>query len=234
MARSLGIPARVAVGFSPGRLGTDGRFTVTGKNSHAWPEAYIDGVGWLPFEPTPGRGIPGAEDYTGVADQDASEGITPDTPAATPTTVAPAAAATLPAGPTTVAPPPLARPQSTSRWIAVGTASTAVVVSLAGLWLLRRTGRRNAVEARWKRIRRRLERRGIKAEATETDAAFARRAAALLSGSSALLLPDLAGRVEAHRYGPADEWTDSDTAAFLVLAEQLKLEPKTRSKRTVT
>ena len=234
MARSLGIPARVAVGFSPGRLGTDGRFTVTGKNSHAWPEAYIDGVGWLPFEPTPGRGIPGAEDYTGVADQDASEGITPETPAATPTTVAPAAAATLPAGPTTVAPPPLARPQSTSRWVAVGTASTAVVVSLAGLWLLRRTRRRNAVEARWKRIRRRLERRGIKAEATETDAAFAQRAAALLSGSSALLLPDLAGRVEAHRYGPADEWTDSDTVAFLVLAEQLKLEPKTRSKRTVT
>ncbi len=229
MARSLGIPARVAVGFSPGRLGTDGRFTVTGKNSHAWPEAYIDGVGWLPFEPTPGRGIPGAEDYTGVADQDASEGIDPGVAANTPTTLAPAALPTLAAGPTTVPSPPAVEPQSTSRGVAVGTASGAIVVSLAGLWLLRRIRTRDGVEARWKRIRRRLERRGIKAEATETDTAFARRAAALLSGSSALILPDLARRVEAHRYGPADEWTESDTAAFLALAEQLKLEPNARS-----
>lgn len=221
MARSLGIPARVAVGFSPGRLGTDGRFTVTGKNSHAWPEAYIDGVGWLPFEPTPGRGIPGAEDYTGVADQDASEGIDPGAMATTPTMLAPVPLPTLAAGPTTVRSPISAAPQATSRWIAVGTASSAVVVSLVGLWLLRRTRRRDVIEARWKHIRRRLERRGINAEATESDTAFARRAAALLPGSSALILPDLARRVEAHRYGPADEWTESDTAAFLVLAQQL-------------
>jgi transglutaminase-like putative cysteine protease len=66
MARSLGIPARVAVGFTPG-LGGNGRYSVLGKNAHAWPEVWFDGLGWVAFEPTPGRGAPGAQDYTGVA-----------------------------------------------------------------------------------------------------------------------------------------------------------------------
>jgi transglutaminase-like putative cysteine protease len=61
MARSLGIPSRIAVGFLPGteQPGTvDGRtaFTVTSHNLHAWPELYFDGIGWTRFEPTVGRG----------------------------------------------------------------------------------------------------------------------------------------------------------------------------------
>ena len=44
-----------------------------GKNAHAWPEVWFDGLGWIQFEPTPGRGIPGAESYTNLpADQDDS------------------------------------------------------------------------------------------------------------------------------------------------------------------
>lgn len=66
MARALGLPARVAVGFTPGSLGADGRFHVTDREAHAWPEVYIAGYGWVAFEPTPGRAQPGAEDYTGV------------------------------------------------------------------------------------------------------------------------------------------------------------------------
>ncbi len=66
MARSLGIPARVAVGFTHG-VAANGSFTVLGKNAHAWPEVWFDQLGWVAFEPTPGRGAPGAEDYTGVA-----------------------------------------------------------------------------------------------------------------------------------------------------------------------
>jgi len=62
MARSLGIPARVAVGFLPGdRLPdrVEGRavYEVTSHDLHAWPELYFDGVGWLPFEPTTSRGV---------------------------------------------------------------------------------------------------------------------------------------------------------------------------------
>ena len=67
MARSLGIPARVAVGFTPGLLQPDGTRSVLGRNAHAWPEVWFDQFGWVPFEPTPGRGAPGAESHTGVA-----------------------------------------------------------------------------------------------------------------------------------------------------------------------
>jgi len=59
MARTLGIPSRIAVGFQPGaRQLVDGRsvFTVSSDDLHAWPELYFEGVGWLRFEPTPGRG----------------------------------------------------------------------------------------------------------------------------------------------------------------------------------
>ena len=74
MARVAGIPSRVAVGYTPGTADPDepGWNTVIGKNAHAWPELWFDGIGWVAFEPTPGRGAPGpAEGYTDVApDQD--------------------------------------------------------------------------------------------------------------------------------------------------------------------
>jgi transglutaminase-like putative cysteine protease len=64
MLRSLGIPARMAVGFAQGEgiAGGDdlapeeeitpGIFTVRKKNAHAWPEVYFPGIGWVEFEPT--------------------------------------------------------------------------------------------------------------------------------------------------------------------------------------
>ena len=67
MARTIGIPARVAVGYTPGLAQPDGTRAVLGKNAHAWPEVWFDGLGWVPFEPTPGRGAPGAEGHTGIA-----------------------------------------------------------------------------------------------------------------------------------------------------------------------
>jgi len=75
MARTLGIPSRVAVGYTPGELTTDNWYSVRGKNAHAWPELFFQDVGWVAFEPTPGRGAPGAESYTGVpAQQDDTDG----------------------------------------------------------------------------------------------------------------------------------------------------------------
>jgi hypothetical protein len=55
MLRFLGIPARVAVGFTSGTF-VDGGWTVTDRNAHAWVEAWFPGHGWVPFDPTPGRG----------------------------------------------------------------------------------------------------------------------------------------------------------------------------------
>ena len=55
MARSLQIPARVAVGFlKPEKVGDS--YVYSAHDLHAWPELYFTGVGWVPFEPTPGRG----------------------------------------------------------------------------------------------------------------------------------------------------------------------------------
>ncbi|GHB31253.1 transglutaminase [Streptomyces viridiviolaceus] len=56
MARSLDIPARVAVGFAPGSPQADGSVSVGLRDAHAWPELYFEGVGWTRFEPTPTRG----------------------------------------------------------------------------------------------------------------------------------------------------------------------------------
>lgn len=55
LARMLGFPARVSVGFLPGstNLNDPTRFTVRGNDAHAWPEVYFDEVGWVQFEPTP-------------------------------------------------------------------------------------------------------------------------------------------------------------------------------------
>lgn len=54
MARSQGIPARLAIGFLPGTAGLDGTRTVVAADAHAWPELFISGLGWTRFEPTPG------------------------------------------------------------------------------------------------------------------------------------------------------------------------------------
>lgn len=53
LARQANIPARMGLGFLPGDLGRDGWRTVRAADAHAWPELFIDGVGWTRFEPTP-------------------------------------------------------------------------------------------------------------------------------------------------------------------------------------
>jgi transglutaminase-like putative cysteine protease len=67
MARLEGIPSRIAVGYAPGRLtgatvsvvgqGALPEYEVDARDAHAWPELYFQGLGWVPFEPTPSRGV---------------------------------------------------------------------------------------------------------------------------------------------------------------------------------
>jgi TgpA N-terminal domain/Transglutaminase-like superfamily/Domain of unknown function (DUF4129) len=53
LARLVGIPSRVAVGYTAGSPGPDRQWQVTTADAHAWPELYLAGQGWLRFEPTP-------------------------------------------------------------------------------------------------------------------------------------------------------------------------------------
>lgn len=88
MARHLGLPARVAVGFTPGEQDENGIWRVRGEFAHAWPEVYLAGAGWVRFEPTPGRGAPGDQAYTGVPFQQATSGDPTTATTAVPTTTA--------------------------------------------------------------------------------------------------------------------------------------------------
>jgi transglutaminase-like putative cysteine protease len=54
MARSVGLPTRIAVGFTGGRNAAGGMTIVRGADAHEWPEVYLGaGSGWVSFEPTP-------------------------------------------------------------------------------------------------------------------------------------------------------------------------------------
>jgi transglutaminase-like putative cysteine protease len=123
MARSIGIPARMAVGFLPGLLTTnriEGKnvFRVTTHELHTWPELFFEGVGWVRFEPTVSRGeVP---DY-------AIQG-SPGVP------VPPLPAATDPAPPTT-APRDLQDPGAVAPDDPGASPTDPNAVDTAGVWL---------------------------------------------------------------------------------------------------
>jgi hypothetical protein len=64
LARALGYPARVAVGFTPGVFDrSTGLWRVDSDNAHSWVEVLFTGYGWQAFEPTPTRDNPVADQY---------------------------------------------------------------------------------------------------------------------------------------------------------------------------
>lgn len=84
MARSIGAPARVAVGFTWGDRveGTD-TYLVSGRHTHAWPEVWFEDLGWVAFEPTPGRGAPNSGHTTLEQSQDSDVVDDAETPGTT-------------------------------------------------------------------------------------------------------------------------------------------------------
>jgi hypothetical protein len=68
LARLVGIPSRVVVGYTSGTQQRDGSWLVTTHDAHEWPELYFAGSGWLRFEPTPagsdGQGTATAPQYS--------------------------------------------------------------------------------------------------------------------------------------------------------------------------
>lgn len=53
MMRHLGVPARLAVGFTPGQRNPfTGLYEVRGSDAHAWAEVWFPGIGWQAFDPT--------------------------------------------------------------------------------------------------------------------------------------------------------------------------------------
>lgn len=85
-ARTLGIPARVAVGFLRPTVGTGpgDTYEYAGVDMHAWPELYIEGAGWLRFEPTPGARADTAPQYRAPGEDPSGNGNQPTGPTTEP------------------------------------------------------------------------------------------------------------------------------------------------------
>ncbi|MFF2051484.1 transglutaminaseTgpA domain-containing protein [Leifsonia sp. NPDC058194] len=192
MARSLGIPSRVAEGYLPGATGggsanNPGEYTVTSDDLHAWPELYFAGVGWVPFEPTVGRGtIPS---YTRA-----------DAAAAAPTS-APAAGATsapkriVPTDPAQVAGATGATAASPLEPVLSGLGIAVLVIAVLLIpAVARRVRRRHRLRRLsessggaavvWAELRDTVRDLGWTAPETETPRVFAERVADAVAGTS--------------------------------------------------
>lgn len=240
MARLLGLPARVAVGFTPGSIDAMGRYRVYGRDAHAWPEVWFEGAGWVAFEPTPGRSGGDASDYLGI-DPSTDDTVAPDdtTPesAAPTTTVDPtssvAPTTTIASGsPTTVATDPSDRlPLDSPAFAVVAALITAtaaflvwrvMVVPLVLGWRARRLARRPAaarVAAHWQRAARCAEVLGATFDPAATPLEFARSAAAVVADVTAL--EELAGLTTRSAFAATDT-DDDDALAAARLADSIE------------
>lgn len=147
MARTLGIPSRIAVGYRAGTTQADGEYTVSNRQLHSWPELYIKGAGWVAFEPTP--------DSDAAASPATEASATPS--AAAPETPLPAPGESAPAQTATSTPNVSAAPSATGSpsgggngplGLAVGLLlAVALLVSPALVRTLRRRTRLAAVHS---------------------------------------------------------------------------------------
>jgi|GEM_PF-233926 len=212
MARTLGIPARMGVGFLPGKANDDGAIVVTGKEAHTWPELYFGpDLGWVRFEPTPAvqSGAPPVwsdpfqANAPGTDPRDDLNQRPDDRPTddAAPTD----AATSTPAAPTTDA----------ANLLVPVLITLAAVLLLAGFAVALVVSRRRArpdltPEQAWTRTRKGLAARGIRwSDATTPRAAvhsvegqLAGRGSPVLGAEAARALVSLATAVETERYSP--------------------------------
>ena len=213
MARSLGIPTRLVVGFTAGQLEPDGSYRITGADAHVWPQVYLGpGTGWISVEPTPSA--------TGDTTSPANVVGPTATPTTTQTTAVPSGSHPGGGAGSGTSPRhthPARRPSAAagSSWWS----DTLVVIAVAGaalaalvLWR-RHRGQPDLALApdqrivrAWERAQRALQRKGLGRRVAETPAEYAARLAVLEQrgpgrfGSAAL--EQLAGLVELACYTP--------------------------------
>ncbi len=85
MLRSIGIPARVAVGYMSGTYNPDiGAYEVRESDAHSWPQVYFPEYGWVDFEPSPraGAGVPRVESLEGTTGEAVGADVLRDGPGA--------------------------------------------------------------------------------------------------------------------------------------------------------
>ncbi len=88
MLRAVNVPSRVAVGFTSGYA--NGNYqSITTNDAHAWVEVFFNGLGWVPFDPTPFPDDRGTENPYEQPQQDTTSGAATPTPSSTQPSQAP-------------------------------------------------------------------------------------------------------------------------------------------------
>lgn len=179
LARLLGIPSRLAYGFTAGTPTGTGTFRVTTHDSHSWPELFFQGYGWLRFEPTPsglaGQGTAYAPNYSAAPGGVTGPPGLASGPTSSPGTV-PTGRASVPGLPPNLlqqllgngglsGQPAVTGRDTVSPWEIVGlVAAGLVVLALIAPWCARLIVRRR----RWRRGRRWPATRPVVMRANET------------------------------------------------------------------
>jgi transglutaminase-like putative cysteine protease len=172
LARAIGLPTRVAVGFTSGVRDPDGQTVVRGIDAHVWPEVLLGGS-WISFEPTPGRPA-GELSPPGVIGLTAVGNPNPIAPPTIPTSLP---RTTVPLPTTPLAIPVTPTGGSGFHWwlpVVIGVVLLALIMS----WLLRRRRRRRTpadqLVLAWKRVDRALEGAAMARPSSSTPLAHTR------------------------------------------------------------
>jgi transglutaminase-like putative cysteine protease len=217
MARVVGIPSRVAVGFLPGERRGD-TWTVSVHNMHAWPELYFSGFGWVRYEPTPASvtgtapswTLPSNNQPTGTTSAEPSAGASAsaDVPSEAPTS-----------DPSHLNPGDVV--QAGTNWgqvaltAGIGLVLLVILAAPATIRVRRRTGRLSAegaaperVESAWAEIRDTVTDYGGRWPDGESPRAIGNEIAGRLNGSGSETMTQVATMVERSRY--AQTYDDAD------------------------
>lgn len=223
MARSLGIPARIAVGYAPGTsIGSKGglsEYEATSDDLHAWPELYFQGVGWVPFEPTTGIGSATAfaEPATDSPSSDAGSPTPEQTRGST------RGADRVDSG---AAPSSTASPATTASRSALVVVPVIVVVGLVP-WAVRRARRRwrigrgsRDVDPLWRELEDTARDHGIAVSAADTPRGLAARLRRR-DGIDEASLDSLLRRVERARFARAGDQDGNGVADLRAVVESI-------------
>ncbi|TSI13632.1 DUF3488 and transglutaminase-like domain-containing protein [Brevibacterium aurantiacum] len=163
MARTMGIPARIGVGYGEGTKSGQG-FEVSMQDSHAWPELYFEGAGWVRFEPTPGGPAGEPPKWTvasgstgGDSEEDSEETSSPSEEPTKGSEESEAAESESSSPETTAAGEPAGANLGTYLWAGLIVLAIVLLAAIPALWRLilrrRRTRDPDKLEKVWTEIR---------------------------------------------------------------------------------
>lgn len=150
MARTLGMPSRIVVGYLPGTNTSDTVdnqtvYSVQSSQLHSWPEVYFQGIGWVPFEPTKSLGTPTSFSPASVSPTDTTDRTTATTAPSDASTPSPTASVAPDNG--TSGSTGSAQASGGSTQVTWGAGLVGVLLALAVPWTIREARRRRLLAA---------------------------------------------------------------------------------------